>query len=250
MRRLPACSAALAVGVIVAACTAGSNPTAPSSPAPSGSASSSTQGVDASASVVPATASLVVSPTPSTAAASGAVTACGQGGYTHQAAALEAVLPKKVAGRDLTVWSMVGECWLKTLAQDPTRYADLVQLAKDNGVELNDLQYGIAGRSDLAHPPYFVYGVAIPADRNAADMATVLMIAGGGFKDVSAVMESPDWTMTNLGDHAVLGGTAEMLRQDEHQRGTPYIVETDHFTFLVITDDEAWARAAIGQLPI
>jgi hypothetical protein len=249
MRRLPACSAALAVGILVTACAAGSSPTAPSSPAPSGSALPSAQRASASASVVPATASLAVSPTPSTAAASGAVTACGQAGYTHQAAALEAVLPKKVAGRDLTVWSMVGDCWLKTLASDSTVFADLVQLAKDNGVELNDLQYGIAGRSDLAHPPFFVYGVVRPADRNAADLAEALMIAGGGFKDGSAVIESPDWTMTNLGDHAVLGGTSAMLKQDEHQRGTPYIVKTEHFTFLVITDDEAWAREAIGQLP-
>ena len=44
-------------------------------------------------------------------------------------------------------------------------------------------------------------------------------------------------------------GTADMLAQDTHQRGRPYLYQTDRYVFLVITDDDAWAAGAIGQLP-
>ena len=40
-----------------------------------------------------------------------------------------------------------------------------------------------------------------------------------------------------------------MVDQDVHQRGRPYFYETEDYLFLVLTDDDAWATDAIGQLP-
>ena len=52
-----------------------------------------------------------------------------------------------------------------------------------------------------------------------------------------------------IGGKEVFVGSPAMLRQSEHQRGTPYLYQTDDTMFLIITDDEAWAREALAALP-
>jgi hypothetical protein len=42
---------------------------------------------------------------------------------------------------------------------------------------------------------------------------------------------------------------SDLLTQSEHQRGVPYLVTSSECLFIVITDDPAWASAAIAQLP-
>jgi hypothetical protein len=117
---------------------------------------------------------------------------------------------------------------------------------------LAQLAYGVAGRSNTkTDPPYFVFGAARPQTEEQIAVALFMMFAGARFHtpnpakaaDLTAYQEK------SIAGKQVYVGTVAMLAQDEHQRGRPYLYQTDAYMFLMITDDDSWAADAIGQLP-
>ena len=44
-------------------------------------------------------------------------------------------------------------------------------------------------------------------------------------------------------------GSVEMVAQNEHQRGVPYLYESGAAEFVVITELEAWAEEVFANLP-
>jgi hypothetical protein len=173
---------------------------------------------------------------------------------SHQAPALEALLPASVSGRTLTRWSLGGPCWLRLAIGSPADVdAFLAQLQGPNAaskVDVNNLAYGVSGRSDTrTDPPYFVYGATRPNDELEIQLAAYLLFGSAGFHDPVGASELSRYTVQTVGEKQVWVGTLDMLDQGDHQRGSPYLYQTDTAIFLVITDDEPWAADAIRQLP-
>jgi hypothetical protein len=228
---------ALILGAAVAACATspGLSPTAAGTPAPSLPANSSA-GAAAGTSAPDCD---ITNPT-----------------LLHGAPELEALLPVSVAGRSLARWSVRGRCWVKlTVNRSPSEVDELLaQYETPNDprrIDLATLSYGVAGRSDTkADPPFFVFGAARPQDQDEVRVALDLMFGSVGFHDLGKLEDlTANFQERTMGGKRVYVGTVDMLNQDEHQRGRPFLYQTDDYMFLVITDDDGWAADAIGQLP-
>jgi hypothetical protein len=174
----------------------------------------------------------------------------------HQVPDLEALLPATVAGRSLARWSVRGRCWLEGAVSLPENELDgLVsefETADDPGpIALANLTYGAAGREDTrADPPYFVFGAGRPKDDDEVSLALFLLLGGAAFDDPAILTgDLTRFESDTIGGKEVYVGSADMIDQTEHQRGRPFLYQTDDFMFVVITDDDAWAADAIGQLP-
>jgi hypothetical protein len=172
----------------------------------------------------------------------------------HQAPELEATLPSRVAGRPLARWSVVGMCWLETIldgAVDPVEFLREVDTADPaRTIDPLHLRYAVAGRSDVSHdPPYFVFGAARSQSDEEIQLALLLLFGGAGFDDPAVAADLGGYEQRTIANRTVYVGTADMLHQTEHQRGRPYLYETDDGMYLIVTDDEDWALDAIKQLP-
>lgn len=178
----------------------------------------------------------------------GVAAGCGDE-LTHQAPDVEAVLPHRVGGRELSVWSVTGRCWIWTAGPDQERYDWLLGVADDYGIDPEDLRFGIAGRADVENdPPYFVFGIVHAADSDTREFAVGLLVGGASFVD-GELPPIDAFDKVAMGDHFVYAGDPSMIDQTDHIRGTPYLVEADGFDFIVVTEDPAWAEDAIAQLP-
>ena len=108
----------------------------------------------------------------------------------------------------------------------------------------------VAGRSDTkTDPPYFVYAVNRPQAQAEIELSLGLLMGGTGFRDLDTATRLDTYDQANVAGKEVFVGTTDMLRQSEHQRGKPYLYQTDDTMFLVITDDAAWAEEVFEQLP-
>jgi hypothetical protein len=233
---------ALCVLVFVAGCggTAAPSPSTTSSP-------SSTLGGG------PTTAS-----SPSAPVSDATLVECGVSGHDlpHQSTEIEALLPPRVAGRDLARWSAVGRCWLGIAVGGYPGGVDGF-LASINGagnsatIDLSHLVYGVAGRSNTqTDPPYFVWAAGRPDDETEIAVATLLLFGGAGFQGgLDTATNLTNYTHRVIDGRDVYVGDASMVTQDSHQSGRPYLYQTDAWMFIVLTDDEAWATDAIQQLP-
>jgi hypothetical protein len=166
----------------------------------------------------------------------------------HGAADLEGLLPLRVSDRDMAIWSMAGRDWIEFGMAD--RAAEFITMCETEGVDVSEFRMAIAGRRDVARdPPYFAFVFYKPVDPVANEL--LLWVAGGatGFKDPTWYADASVFRERPLGGKDVLVGDEAMLKQDEHQRGRPFLYETDDFLFVVITDDESWAADALEQLP-
>lgn len=172
---------------------------------------------------------------------------CGE--VTHQALDVEFALPHRVDGRDLSVWSVAGTCWLWIATKEDWRYDELMSLVEEYEIDPADLRYAIAGRADVANdPPYFVFAISAPDDPDARDLAVPMLVAGAGFKN-GDLPPLDEFTEERIAGHVVQVGTREMIDQSEHLRGLPYLIETPGLDIIVVTDERAWAIDAIAQLP-
>ena len=112
------------------------------------------------------------------------------------------------------------------------------------------LVYGVAGRSDLTtDPPYFVYVAVRPQDDAEVALVLALLFGGAGFKDIAAAADLNTYQQKTIGGKQVYVGTLDMLGQDAHQRGRPFLYQNDQYLLLVIAGDDAWAADALNQLP-
>jgi hypothetical protein len=169
----------------------------------------------------------------------------------HQVPELEAVLPASVAGRQLARWSVRGRCWIEIAFNLPPAEIDamIAELkASSHSGDLSHLMYGVAGRSVLTDPPFFVFGAG-RGTQDEVEATLALMFGLTGFTDVKNAPDLSLYEERTIAGKTVYVGRADMIRQSEHQRGRPYLYQTDEYMFLVITDDEAWAEDAIRQLP-
>ena len=173
----------------------------------------------------------------------------------HQVPELEALLPPSIAGRPLSRWSVRGRCWLElTISRPPADLDAFVagfETPNDqHKIDLTNLTYGVAGRSDTSKdPPYFVFGAARPQDRDETSVAVALLFGGSSFNDITAADDLANYQEQTIAGKQVYVGSADMLAQTEHQRGRPFLYQNDDYMFLVITNDDAWAADAIRQLP-
>jgi hypothetical protein len=197
------------------------------------------------------------SASPSTAPSEGSAVACpapASGTSPHQAPEVEGILPSIVAGRPLTRWSVRGRCWLEEVVDTPAHIAEVVAefttSSNPDPIDDTNLVYGVAGRSDTkTDPPYFVYTAVRPPNNDEIAFVLFLLFGGAKFHDIEAATDLTHYRAQTIAGKQVYVGTADMLAQDTHQRGRPYLYQTDRYVFLVITDDDAWAAGAIGQLP-
>jgi hypothetical protein len=169
----------------------------------------------------------------------------------HGAPALEATLPTRVAGRDLATWSVAGRCWLEILIDDDAMIAAMLAAAGDpSAVDLSHLAQAVAGRSDTtADPPYFVLAANRPERQEEIDLTLGLLLGGASFRDPAAAADLSNYRKASIAGKEVYVGTTDMIEQTDHQRGTPYLYQTDSAMYVVITDDAAWAEEAFAQLP-
>jgi len=172
----------------------------------------------------------------------------------HEAPEIEALLPGIVQGRPLIRWSIRGECWLELAVSDPGARQQIVSsattAANPNPVDPAQLVYGVAGRSDTKEdPPSFVFAAFRPQQNDEIDLAMALLFGGAGYKDFAAGVDLRNYQEQTIGGKQVYVGTPTMVDQSEHQRGRPYLYQTDTHMFVVVTDSDTWASEAITQLP-
>ena len=172
---------------------------------------------------------------------------CPSDGLPHLATDLEGLLPTSVGGRDLNVWSTRGKCWLQ---QANVTLDDLATMGLDvRGIDLNNLKYAVAGRSDVrSDPAYFVTVLWKPLEIRE-NIAAVTLYAGVlGFKDANQFMDPASYRERVIGDKSVLMGDVDMVIQDEHLDGAPYLYETDDYLYVLLTADPDWAEEALSKL--
>jgi hypothetical protein len=132
--------------------------------------------------------------------------------YPHEASDLEAIVPARIGGRDLIVWSIRGETMMDLLDADPAAADQLTTELVASGHDLNDFAQVIAGRADTDRdPPYFVYAFEIP--EGSSQTAELMALAAVGF---SSVPKDVDLETRTVGGKKVLVGSSDMVRQDEH----------------------------------
>jgi len=162
------------------------------------------------------------------------------GALPHEAPSLEAGLPSSVAGEQLEHWSMQGEHYF--VAAGGLDAAGLAQLKTDlakNGLVIDDVAFAVDGRASLSDAPYFVNAFRVRGVQ-AASLPTNIAIDHPGAGTFTAV---------TIAGKQVRRGTAAMLEQNEHQRGTPYVYDAGEVRYIIITDSESWATDALRQLP-
>jgi len=114
------------------------------------------------------------------------------------------------------------------------------------GVSLDDVVQATAGRSAPGDPPSLVLAFRIP--EAARDLLGGYAVAAAGF-----TRDTDQWDVVDqfVGGKPVSVGPTDLLVQSEHQRGRPYLYGSTALgtSFIVITDDEAWAEEALLALP-
>jgi len=166
----------------------------------------------------------------------------------HDDPELEALLPATVAGRRLSSWSVSGWC-LVEVEYPGNRFARAASGISDAGIDVDELRMAITGRTDVEDPPYFVWAVHKPSSQDAQAVAFILLSGAMGALDPGQFATDPSWEGATIGGKQVGVGSAQLIDQTEHQRGKPYIYETDTELFALIADDEDWAAEALRQLP-
>ena len=165
----------------------------------------------------------------------------------HDAPEVEELLPGAVAGRPLAAWSVRGEATLRLWGMTPDEIRATSETLAASGVDLDDIVQATAGRSDVgADPPYFVLAFRIP--EAARDLLGGHALFASGFTRDTNQMQLDDRI---VGGRSVSVGPLDLLVQNDHQRGRPYLYGSTalDMSFIVITDDEDWAAEAISELP-
>ena len=158
----------------------------------------------------------------------------------HHAPELEDGLPMEVGGRTLTTWSVAGMDYFE-IGTDLSLEETLMvaeELAAE-GIDLDEIQLAIAGRSDVEHdPPYFIHALRF----GSAPAETLPGGAQGPYPEPGA------WRHELIDGRPVRVGTYSMVEQTEHIRGKPYVWDRGNVRFTVTTDDVRWAREALSKL--
>ena len=156
-------------------------------------------------------------------------------------------MPSAIAGRSLVRWSVAGDNFWKAAGGEPVRRRSAPELASV-GLSPADIEMAVAGRTVLSHPPYILWALRFGALKGAALHGPVPSSLAMDVMHVDA-NQGENWREARMTGKPVLIGNAQMVRQDEHHRGHPYVYLTATTIYGLITDDEAWAEEAIAALP-
>jgi hypothetical protein len=173
----------------------------------------------------------------------------------HEAPELEAVLPDSVQGRPIATWSMADISWPAFAAgESPEVVRKMINedVAATGGepVDFENLALAIGGRSNPDEdPPYFVWAAKRPIAEAEIELTTVMMFGAAGFTRPFAAGNLDLYDVRVIGGKTVHVGSADMVDQNDHQRGIPYLYENDDYMFLVLSEDPAWAEEALAGLP-
>lgn len=158
----------------------------------------------------------------------------------HEAADLEAQLPTTVAGRDLATWSVHGELLVRCINGGGDADVDVFRAAAaQDGLDIDGLSVAIGGRSDVTgDPPYFVLAYRLTGHAPAE------FPRGIGVDRP----ETGTWHKVQIGGKDVFVGEPSMIDQTEHARGWPFVWDGASAHYLVVTDDDAWAKEVLTAL--
>ena len=173
----------------------------------------------------------------------------------HEAPELEAVLPDSIQGRPIATWSMAGVSWPAFAAGEPPEtvrrmISEDVAAVGGEPVDFDNLAIAIGGRSDTdKDPPSFVWAAKWPIAEAEIELTAFLMFSGAGFTEPREAGDLARYDTRTVAGKVVHVGSPGMVLQDDHQRGVPYLYESDGYMFLVLTEDPAWAEEALAALP-
>ena len=165
--------------------------------------------------------------------------------FDHDAPDLEETLPATVAGRPLVRWSVAGDNFWRAAGGKRVRSALAPELLSV-GVEPEDIEMAVAGRQDTKQdPPYIIWALTF-GDLKGADLLGSVPSALA--MDVMHVQagKGENWRDAKFAGQKVLIGNREMIKQDRHQRGLPYVWLSKTAIYALIADDEAWAKEVIA----
>lgn len=177
-------------------------------------------------------------PTPSPELAPTIASACFP--LPHQATDLEAQLPKTVAERALATWSVHGELMIRCISGGgDADVAAFRAVAAQEGLDPDALSIAIGGRSDVTgDPPYFVLAYRLTG-HPPAEFPTGIGVDHP---------ETGTWHEVKIGGKDVLVGEPSMIDQTEHARGRPFVWNGVSAHYVVVTDDDAWAKEVLTAL--
>jgi hypothetical protein len=125
-----------------------------------------------------------------------------------------------------------------------------VAAAGGEPVDFDNLAIAIGGRSDTDDdPPYFVWAAKRPIADAELELTAFLMFNGAGFRQPFTAGDLDLYDTLMIAGKTVHVGSADMVEQNDHQRGIPYLYESDGYMFLVLSEDPAWAEEALAALP-
>lgn len=165
---------------------------------------------------------------------------------SHDAPDLEATMPTTVATRPLRIWSVAGTKFWDALGGARVRSA-LGSELEAAGVSPDTIAMAVAGREDTRDPPSIVWALRF-GDQLAATLPPPATALAMDVMKVDA-NQGENWYDATIGDKTVLVGNHQMVQQDGHHRGKPYLYLGATAIYSVIADDEPWAAEVIRQLP-
>jgi hypothetical protein len=170
----------------------------------------------------------------------------GRGVGSHDAPDLEATMPTIVATRPLVTWSVAGAAFWDVLGGARLRSALSSEL-EGAGISPDAIALAVAGREDMRDPPFIVWALrfgdhpatTLPPPATALAMDVMRVDANRG----------ENWYDATIGDKKVLVGNHQMVHQDQHHRGKPYVYIGATAIYTVVADDETWAAEVFRRLP-
>jgi hypothetical protein len=165
----------------------------------------------------------------------------------HEAPDLEATMPAFVGGRPLVTWSVAGDGFWKVMGKADARSILGAEL-EAAGVSASAIEMAVAGRADTHHdPPYILFGLRF-GDIRAVDLPQAATAVAMDVASIDA-NRGENWFDATVAGRKVLVGNREMVQQDRHHRGLPYVYRSARTMYTVVADDESWAEEVIGKLP-
>jgi hypothetical protein len=169
----------------------------------------------------------------------------GPGVGSHDAPALEATLPMTVATRPLVVWSVAGDNFWAAAGSADVRSVVGAEL-EAAGLDPDAIAMAVAGRADTRDPPYIIWALQF-GDHPGQGLPPAAYGLAMGVMHVDG-SQGEDWREVEIERTVISVGNSQMVRQDRHHRGWPYVMFGSTALYGFITDDDAWASEVVLTL--
>ncbi len=121
-------------------------------------------------------------------------------------------------------------------------------IASAESLQIEAMEYVLAGRSGPDDPPNFIHALRYPPDQATTEFAIDLFFESIGVLDPE-LFDLGSLESSTIGDKEVSIAPEELLVTSENERGTAYFYATADYLFAVIANDQAWAQEVLSQLP-